>query len=100
MASEIDDPRFGDDQQRRVYRAALDELGETTVRQRYVMRVAITDRPETNPPREYTNAWLALRERMQKRAEDRRFWVMLGIGIISAVAAIVAAIPEVRTWLQ
>jgi hypothetical protein len=53
-----EEDKYGDAQQRRSYRDAMERLGEDVVRMRLANRMSITDRAEDNPPPAFANVWL------------------------------------------
>jgi hypothetical protein len=84
----------------KVYREHLEELGEDVVRYRLGNRMPIGNKAENNPPPEFAGAWLTEKAKARRRAEGRRFWAVMIVAIISAVAAIVAAQPVVKSWFN
>ena len=84
----------------KVYREHLEELGEDVVRYRLGNRMAIGNKAENNPPPEFAGAWLTEKAKARRRAESRRFWAVMIVAVISAVAAIIAAQPVVKSWFN
>jgi type IV secretory pathway component VirB8 len=82
------------------YRQYLDILGEDVVRHRLANRMPIGDKAENNPPYELARTWLTEKAKARNKVENRRFWIILIIAIISAVAAGIAAIPVVQSWIK
>jgi hypothetical protein len=95
----MDEDKYGDAERRRVYREEMEGLGEDVVRHRLASRMQVSDRPENNPTPEFANMWLAEKQRARKSAENRRFWIVAVVTFISALAAVIAAAPVVRSWL-
>ncbi len=83
----------------KVYREHLEELTEGVVLYRLGNRMAIGDKPENNPPYEFARAWLIEKEKARSKRENFRFWIILIVAVISAVAAIIAAVPVVNSWV-
>jgi hypothetical protein len=48
------------------------------------------------PTLEFVRDWLREKEAAAQRRETRHFWWVLGVGIVAAVAAIIAASPEIK----
>jgi hypothetical protein len=92
--------KYGDAQQRRLYREGMESLGEDTVRHRLANRMPIGERPEDNPPSDFAKIWLAEKATARKRAESVKFWIGIFVGVVAAVAAVIAAIPVVKSWLS
>jgi hypothetical protein len=82
------------------YRRYLKILGEDVVGHRLANRMPIGDTPENNPPYELARAWLSERAAARQSTERFRFWTVLIIAVISAIAAIIAAWPVVKAWMQ
>ena len=82
------------------YRRYLDTLGEDVVRHRLANRMAIGDKAENNPPYDLARAWLTKKADERRRTESRRYRTVLIIAVISAIAAIIAAWPVVKAWMQ
>jgi hypothetical protein len=95
----LDENKYGDSQQRCLYREAMERLGEDVVRMRLANRMPISDRPEDNPPPAFANIWLIQKAAARKKAESVKFWLGIFVGVVAAVAAIVAAAPVVRSWI-
>lgn len=101
----LDDDRFGDAAQRRIFVEALENIGEDVVRFRLGNRMPIGDRPEDNPPPEFARLWLKEKDKLRhQEAADRKryerttlnyvkwtFWAAVA-GAIFAAGAIVVAI--------
>ena len=85
--------------QGRFYREALERLGEDVVRHRLANRMPIGDGAE-NLPYDEARAWLAEKATERRRTESRRYRTILIIAIVSAVAAVIAALPVLRSWLR
>ena len=81
------------------YRQALEKLGEDVVRHRLANRMPIGDGSESLPYDE-AKAWLAERAAARRAAENVRFWIILIVAIVSAVAAIIAALPVIASWIK
>ena len=79
------------------YRTELEKLGEDVVRYRISNRMPISDGSD-NLPYDEAKAWLAEKAAVRQRAENFRYWTVLVVAVISAIAAIVAALPVVRSW--
>jgi hypothetical protein len=94
-----EEDKYGDAQQRRSYRDAMERLGEDVVRMRLANRMSITDRAEDNPPLPLQMSGSTKRARARMKAETRRNGTVIVIAVISAVAAVIAAIPVVKSWL-
>jgi hypothetical protein len=81
------------------YRQYLETLGEDVVRHRLANRMPIGDKPENNPSYEFTRAWLIEKARVRGRRESLRFWVILIVAVVSAIAAVIAAVPVLKSWV-
>jgi hypothetical protein len=91
--------KYGDKRQRRVFCDAMERLSEDVVRMRLANKLPIGDRAEENPPPAFAIIWLIKKAKARRRAEGARYWFLAIVAVISAVAAIVAAIPVVKPWL-
>lgn len=98
--SALQDEKFGDAKQRRIYINAMEHLGEAVVSHRLASRMPVGDHPEDNPPVEMANIWLQKKRTMRLRFESLKYWLGIVIGIAAAVAAIIAAAPVVKDWLK
>jgi hypothetical protein len=81
-----------------VYRQHLEKLGDDVVRHRLANRIAMGDRPEKNPPYEFVHIWLGAKVAKRRRAENWRYGIVLTVAVISAIAAVIAASPLVKSW--
>jgi hypothetical protein len=99
-SSTLDSDKYGDTGQRRIYHEALEKLGEDVVGHRLGNRMPIGDAAENNPPYEFVKAWLAEKAAERRRTESRRYTTILTITIISAVAAVIAALPVLKSWIR
>jgi hypothetical protein len=54
------------------------------------------------PSRKFVETWLYQKDREMRHRETRRFWLNFWVNVvltsIAAVASVVAAMPELRTW--
>jgi len=80
------------------FRSALEKLGEDVVRHRLSNRMPIGDGAD-NLPYDEAKAWLAEKADARRRAENLRYWTILIVAVVSAIAAIVAAVPVVKSWV-
>jgi type IV secretory pathway component VirB8 len=76
----------------------LERLGEDVVRHRLANRMPIGDGAD-NLPYDVARAWLAEKATARARVERRRYMILLVVAIISAVAAVIAAIPVLKSWM-
>jgi hypothetical protein len=83
----------------KVYREHLEELGEDVVRYRLGNRMAIGNKAENNPSPEFAGAWLTEKAKARSRKENFRFWAILIVAVISAIAAVIAAAPVIKSWI-
>jgi hypothetical protein len=81
------------------FRAALEKLGEDVVRHRLANRMPIGDGAD-NLPYDEARAWLSEKAAARQSTERFRFSTILIIAVISAVAAMIAAWPVVKAWMQ
>lgn len=95
----INEDKFGGRQQVLIYRQTMERLSEDVVRYRLANRMPIGDSAENNPPPELANAWLTEKAARRRKAEDLRYWAILIVAVISAIAAIIAALPVIRSWI-
>jgi hypothetical protein len=82
------------------YRRYMESVGEDVVRHRLANRMPIGDRPENNPRPEFATAWLAEKDKTRTWKDNVRFWTLLGVAVISAIAAVIAAWPVVVMWIR
>jgi hypothetical protein len=87
----------------RRWREALEKLDVDTVRHKLgstsgPMLGFVTDAP--HPTREFIEAWLSRQQRTARLRDTRRFWVLLIVAGISAVAAVIAAYPVLAPFLR
>jgi hypothetical protein len=99
MASEEDEKRW---------RTALEDIGATNVTillnhidplHPEALIASVGDR-EPWPSRGFVEKWLREQEAATQRKERRRFGWMLGVGIVAAVAATIAAWPEIKSFFH
>jgi len=88
------------------WRKTLEGLGLEGVRSR-LMRTTSLDLNEMveideewGPPRKFVEDWLTNTSAREQRRETRRFWIMVVIGTIAAVASCVAAWPVVEPFIR
>jgi hypothetical protein len=87
------------------WRAALDQLGPKGVGTRLAELTSFDPNEMVEigelmpmPSRQFVETWLHRRELGQRRVDTRRFWIMLLLEALAAVAALIAAIPTIQTW--
>jgi hypothetical protein len=80
------------------FRADLEKLGEDVVRHRLANRMPIGDGSD-NLPYDEAKAWLAEKATARHSVGKFRFWIILVIAVISAVAAAIAAVPVLKSWI-
>jgi hypothetical protein len=80
------------------YRQQLQNLGEDVVRHRLANRMPIGDDAD-NLPADLARAWLAEKAAERRKAENRRYWTVLLVAIVSAVGAVIAAAPVIHDWI-
>jgi hypothetical protein len=83
----------------KVYREHLEALGEDVVRYRLGNRMPIGNKPENNPSPEFAGAWLAEKAKARIRKDNFRFWVIFIVAVVSAIAAVIAALPVIKSWM-
>jgi hypothetical protein len=81
------------------WREALEKLGEDVVLHRLANRMPIGDGAD-NLPYDVARAWLAKRATRRRMVDSVRFWIILIVAVVSAIAAVIAALPVINGWIR
>jgi hypothetical protein len=81
------------------WRQELEALGEDVIRHRLANRLPIGDGANGNLPYDFAKDWLLEKAAERSDRETSRYRIVLIVAVISAAAAIVAAVPVVNSWV-
>jgi hypothetical protein len=80
-------------------RKLFESLGVDVVRTDLLRGFEGNVRIPRGPARDEAVEWLTEQERKQRKRETRRYWFMMGLTLVAAIAASIAAWPTIKEAL-
>jgi hypothetical protein len=80
-------------------RKLFESMGVDAVRTDLLRAFEGNQRIPPGPGRHQALEWLSEQERKQRRRETLRYWITVGLTLVAAIAACIAAWPIVKGWL-
>jgi hypothetical protein len=80
-------------------RKLFESLGVDVVRTDLLRGFEGNTRIPRGPARVEALEWLTEQDGVQRRRETRRYWVMVFLTLVAAIAASIAAWPTLKGWL-